>query len=433
MDILNELFPIHRSLLGKGTKKTLDIIKSELPDLQIKSVFSGTHVFDWTVPQEWVVKKATIQSLKGEILLDISWNILHLLQYSTSIDKQITTNELEKNIHFLKEQPDVIPYVTSYYKKNWGFAMEYNRWKHIKHNHTNVIINITTKFYNGYLNYGELNTDPYPGGSCPEGLDVCKKTVLLSTYICHPNLANDNLSGIVVTIELAKWLLQNRKALKYNYRILFLPETIGSVTYLATNDYSDIIGGYVVSCVGKGDVYTYIKTPNNSITNKITECVFNQLDNKNIIDFHNGCGSDERNYNWPGIDLNIGSITRDKHSSYPEYHTSADDLSLISKKTLIESINIYKKCVDLFETNCVYTNTKLCEPHMNKYDLYPTTSTAGSNANKDRYNTRVMMNVMRYCDGEHDIIDISRILDINISHVLCIVQILIKKVLLVKK
>lgn len=420
-NIIQELFPIHRSITGDGVRKTLGIIKREIPQLVINSIKSGKEVFDWTIPQEWKVNKAYIKEYddNGKILIDFFTNNLYLIHYSSSINAILSYEELKSHVYTLPEQVNDIPYITSYYgKRTWGFSMSHNEWDTLFKKEKKYEVVIDTQFKNGYLNYGEIIIQ-----------GKTRKTILLSTYICHPSLANDNLSGIVLTIFLAKFLLEKNalSPLHYTYRIVFLPETIGSIAYLhdmmiTKSLFTDseinktIIGGYVITCVGKKDIITYIQTRKPSLTDKITEYVLHHYYKEigfRILDFTH-CGSDERQYNYPNVDIPIGSITRAKYSEYIEYHTSADNLSIISADVIRETMQIYEKCLWVFENNIKYTCLTFCEPHMIKYNLYPGISNvSGENSLSNRTNTRLLMNILRYCDGEMDLIDIQNRLTLS--------------------
>ena len=418
--LIGKLYNIFRSITGIGVRETLLHIEKELPNMDIHFVKSGTKVFDWTVPKEWDIYDAYIIRVSdGKKLIDFYNNNLHIVHYSTSVNKVMTKDQLSTHIHTLPDQPNAIPYVTSYYNKTWGFCMKHTTWNNIFKDNEEYKVVINSEFVNGGLNYGEIIL---PGRT--------KKTILISTYICHPSMANDNLSGVIMTTLLAKYLSNLNNY--YTYRIVFLPETIGSIAYIATQLHPkniEIIGGYVVSCVGFGKKFNYISTrQEKSLTNKITEYVLSNYKH-NILDFTE-CGSDERQYNFPNVGYNIGSITRAKHSEYPEYHTSLDNLSLMSVDTILGTLSVYKKCINIFEISIKYICPITCEPHMSKYNLYPTISVSGKDAALKRYDTKLMMNILRYCDGKMDLFDISKKLHTNIKIIHNIAQVLFKNNLL---
>lgn len=418
-----ELFPIHRSILGDGTEQTLDILKRELPQMTKYKVPSEQKVFDWEIPKKWTVHCAYIKRKSdGVKIVDFDVNNLHLVQYSCRCWVQDICKEgLSKYVHTLPEQPDAIPYMTSYYNQTWGFCMSHNQWLELSDTDTYDVY-IDTSFKDDFLSYGEI---------CIPG--KTSDTILISTYICHPSLANDNLSGILLAIFLTKRLLEQID-LHYSYRIVFLPETIGSIAYIATRlkpEKVNIVGGYVITCVGKDGSYTYIQTRKPSITDKITKFVLDLLVDKSDISIRDftECGSDERQYNFPGVDYPIGSITRAKYAEYPEYHTSLDcenDFYIIAS-----TLEMYMKCLEVFEMNHRYKCTTICEPHMRKYDLYPRESVAGSNASRERVSSRLLMNILRYSDGDMDLIDLSKKLNESIWNLNNLVRILKESNLLV--
>lgn len=409
--LLVELFPICRSITGYGVRKTLKIIRKHIP-IEIYEVPTGTKVFDWTIPQEWNIRDAFIRDENGNKIVDFKKNNLHVVGYSIPVDKYITLSELQDHMYSLEDQPDAIPYVTSYYKERWGFCLSHNDYKKLKNGKYYVKIDSTLE--KGNLTYGELiikgQTD---------------KEILLSTYICHPSMANNELSGPVLTSFLAKHLLEQKEKLHYTYRILFIPETIGSITYLSIHKdmlKDKVVGGYVITCVGDPGKFSYLQTrAENTLTDRVTIHV---LKNSNkpykIYDFLSR-GSDERQYNAPGIDLPIGSLMRTKYGEYPEYHTSEDNLDFVTPEVLLDSLEMYKMCIEVLEKNHKYKSTVLCEPQLGKRGLYPTLSTK---------NTGVqvidMMNLLAYCDGEHDLLWITDKIRSSVWNLFPIVEKLIK-------
>jgi len=301
-----QLWHINRSITGEGVRATLNQIMRHLPDLEIKSVSSGTEVFDWVVPKEWHAEEAYIVTPSGEKICDFKVNNLHLLGYSTSFEGSMRLEELKEHLYTLPEQPEAIPYITSYYKERWGFCLTQNQYDQLEDGEYRV--KIEAKHFDGVLNYAEL---VLPGESDEE--------VFLSTYICHPSMANNELSGPTVVTYLAKWLseLSNRR---YTYRIVFIPETIGSITYLSRNHKKmkeKTIAGFNVSCVGDDRAYSYLPSRNgNTLSDDIAKHVLSHIDSNykayNWLDR----GSDERQYCAPGIDLPIASIMRTKYGQY---------------------------------------------------------------------------------------------------------------------
>ena len=307
-----ELWSINRSITGEGVRETLKKISNHLPELDVKSVSSGTKVFDWTVPKEWAVKEAYIITPSGSRICDFSKNNLHLLGYSIPYKGSITLDELKKHLYTIPEQPNAIPYMTSYYEERWGFCMSHEDFKALENGTYQVVID--SDLFNGQLNYGELLIK---GKS--------EKEIFLSTYVCHPSMANNELSGITVLTFLSKWLKENDN-LEYSYRIIFIPETIGSITYLS-NNYKDMkkktIAGFNVTCVGDDRAYSYLPSRNGkTLSDLISKHVLKWIDKHFISYSWLDRGSDERQYCAPGIDLPVASILRTIYGGYPEYHTS---------------------------------------------------------------------------------------------------------------
>ncbi len=411
-EFASELFPLNRSLTGKGLRETLKRINAHLPELKIKSVPTDTKVFDWTVPKEWDVKEAYIITPGGKKICDFSKNNLHLVGYSIPFKGVLTLDELKKNLHTLPNQPNAIPYVTSYYKEMWGFCISQDEFDSLQEGTYKVVINST--LFNGELNYGELLIK---GQS--------DKEIFLSTYICHPSMANNELSGVCVVTFLAKWLIELPKT-NYSYRIIFVPETIGSITYLSHNyKYmkEKIFAGFNVSCVGDDRAYSYIPSRNGKTTSDfIAKHVLKWVDPKFIKYTWLNRGSDERQYCAPGIDLPIASILRSKYASYPEYHTSLDNLeNVVTPNGLNGGYWAIRKALEAIERNKKYKSTILCEPQMSKRGLYPTLS-----EKKFYKDLNLMMNLISLCDGENSLIEIAEILNVPIWDLYEIVDNLLK-------
>ncbi len=368
----NVLFPICRSLTGSGVRKTLKIIKKEFSNLEIKKIKSGTKVFDWNVPPEWNVSSAYVLDKYGNKIIDFKNHNLHLIGYSIPVNKVIKKKELLKNLYFLKNQPTAIPYITSYYKKRWGFCLTFNQFKKIKNKYSKndnfkVVINSRLN-KKGYLNYGELILK---GQSTQE--------ILISTYVCHPSMANNELSGPIVSMGLIDHF-SKIKNLKKTLRFLFIPETIGSISYLSKNLNQlkkNIIGGYNLSCIGDERQHScmFSKYQNSLSDEAILQAYKNLRIRKFKIYSFLERGSDERQYNSPGIDLNISSIFRTKYGKYPEYHTSLDNFKLVTLKGITGGFNVAKEAIKIILNNTYPKSNILCEPHMGKRGLYPTLST----------------------------------------------------------
>lgn len=417
-ELAKKLFPICRSITGNGVRETLNILKEECSDLQIYEVPTGTKVFDWSVPKEWNIKDAYIENSDGEKIVDFHKNNLHVMGYSLPIDEKMSLGELKRIVYTQPEQPEVIPYVTSYYKERSGFCMSENQKCSLEEDIYHCVIDSELK--DGNLTYGEIILK-----------GETEKEVLLSTYICHPSMANNEVSGPVVTIQLAKWLASLERR-RYTYRIIFVPETIGSITYLSRNldiMKKNTIAGFVLSCVGDNRTYSYVESKYaDTLTDRLIQ---------NVLSFHYPKykrysflqrGSDERQYNAPGVDLPVCAVCRSKYGEYPEYHTSLDNLKLISEEGLNGMFDFMKKCIKALEYNYYYKVKCLCEPQLGKRGLYPTISQKGS------YNEIMSMtNFIAYADGKNDLIDISNITNCPISVLIQIVDRLLENDLIEKR
>ena len=408
-----QIFPYNRSITGEGTLKTLKFIKNKLKSLKIIKVKSGTKVYDWVVPDVWNIKNAYISDLKNNKIIDFKNNNLHVVGYSKPIKKIITFDELKKNLHTLKKLPKAIPYRTSYYKKDWGFCIEYEKFKKLKKQRYKILIN--SKFEKGHLNYGELLIK---GSS--------KKEILLSTYICHPSMANNEVSGPVLLTALSQYIL-SLKNRYYSYRIIFIPETIGSIIYIKKNFKKlkkNVVAGYILTCVGDNFNFSYLESKNkNTLTDKVAKKIFedNKIKYKNYSFLKRG--SDERQFSSPGIDLPIGSIMRSKYGTYDYYHTSLDNMDFVSEKGFEGSYNIYKNVVDLLEINKIYNYKIICEPFLTKYKLR---NTLGGIAKETNNNIINISNFLAYIDGRKDLIDLSELLEIDIQELNEIAKTLLK-------
>ncbi len=407
-----ELIPIYRSITGSGNLKTLRILKKINTDLKVLKFKSGNKVYDWRVPKVWEIYDAWIKDEKNFKIIDFKKNFLHVVGYSSKINKTLHYKKLLKNIYTLKSQPNLIPYVTSYYKKVWGFCMSEIQKKKIKKGNYQVFIN--SKLKDGNLNVGEIYI---PGR--------LKKEILLTTYICHPQMLNNEISGPSVLIHLSNWIkkIKNRK---YSYRILFSSETIGTICYIKKRFKilkANVIGGYVISCVGDDRNFSYIKSKeDNSLSNQIALRNFKKIkDKKKIFSWLNR-GSDERQFNSPGINLGIGGICRSKYGDYPEYHTSGDVLgNVVTRKGLSSSYNFFTKIILDFEKAVIPITKIKCEPFLTKYNLISTLS----KKNEKSYNIGNILNLISFCDGNRTIETISKLINLDLSKA--------KKILLILK
>ena len=396
-----ELWPLNRSITGNGLRETLQKVSKHLSKFEIKSVPSGTKVFDWTVPKEWDVKEAYIITPSGMKICDFSENNLHLVGYSIPFEGEISFEELKTHLHTLPDQPNAIPYVTSYYEERWGFCLSHEKFNTLERGIYKVVIK--SRLFKGELNYGELLIK---GKS--------EKEIFLSTYICHPSMANNELSGPCVLTFLAKWL-QEIDFINYSYRIIFIPETIGSITYLSQN-YKEmknkIIAGFNVSCIGDDRSYSYLPSRNGkTLSDLVAKHVLKWIDpNFNEYNWLDR-GSDERQYCAPGIDLPIASIMRTKYGIYPEYHTSLDNLeNVVTPGGLDGGYWAIRKAMEAIERNKNYKIDVLCEPQMGKRKLYPNLSTKKIQ-DKDTIQT---MNFLSFCDGKTSLLNIADLLKIPI-------------------
>ncbi|OGX27155.1 MAG: aminopeptidase [Omnitrophica WOR_2 bacterium RIFCSPHIGHO2_02_FULL_48_11] len=403
--LAERLLPICRSITGNGVRATLKILQEHIP-LTVQEVPSGTPVFDWTVPKEWNIQDAYVSDAKGKKVIDFKKNNLHVVGYATPVNKTVTLAELQEHLYSDKKLPNAIPYVTSYYAERWGFCLAHKDRQKLKKGKYKVVIDSELK--DGSLTYGELII---PGQS--------QKEIFLSTYVCHPSMANNELSGPVVTTFLAKWLLSEPR--EYTYRIVFIPETIGSVTYLSKNLQhmkQNIIAGFNVTCVGDERCYSYLPSRlGNTLADKVALNVL-KLRHPDFIKYSFlNRGSDERQYCSVGADLPVASIMRSKYGTYPEYHTSLDNLKLISAEGLAGSFAVLQECIEALEKNKKYKMTCLGEPQLGKRGLYPTISAKGS-----AEQVRNMMDFIAYADGKLDLIDISEKINVPVQELSLIAE-----------
>lgn len=416
-----ELYPLCRSLTGDGNLKTLKIIKKVLRNLKIKSFKSNSKVFDWKIPSEWNIYDAYVIDKFGNKIIDFKKNNLHLVGYSKSIKKSVEKVELLKHIFSLPKQPQAIPYVTSYYKKYWGFCIsEYQ--KRI----------IASKYKNNDNFKVVIKSNFNPKGKLLIGEYLIKgkssKEILISTYICHPSLANDNLSGIIISMALIDHF-KRFKNLKKSLRFVFLPETIGSIAYLSRNlKYlqKKIIGGYNLTCIGDEGKHSYILSKyQNSPSDKSLIEAYKTLKIKAIKYSFLQRGSDERQYNSPGIDLPITSIFKSKYGTFPEYHTSLDNFDLMTKNGVKDGFKIAKKAIEILLKKTFPISRILCEPQMSNKGLYPTIS----HKNIKNLNGN-LLDFLQYSDGRNNLKEISNYIKLPLKKTEAIYKLLKKNKLI---
>jgi aminopeptidase-like protein len=391
MALVEELFPICRSITGNGVRQTLEILRRYIP-LQVNEIPSGTSVLDWAVPREWNIRDAYIASDDGTHVVDFAANNLHIVQYSLPIDAVMPLAELRPHLHTLPDQPDWIPYRTSYYAENWGFCLTDRRLSSLADGFYRVVID--SDLAPGHLSYGEL----FMPGEIAD-------TVLFSCHICHPSLANDNLSGIAVATMLACQLQTLR--LRYSYRFLFIPGTIGSLTWLARNEdkVGSIVHGLVLSCLGDSGGMTYKRSrrENAAIDRVVAHVLAHDAAPHRITPFV-PYGYDERQYCSPGFDLPVGCLMRTPNGEYPEYHSSADNLSLLHPESLAHSLAVLQRIVTVIEGDTIYrSRNPKGEPQLGRRGLYATMG-GQREANHDQM---ALLWVLNLADGHHTLLDIA--------------------------
>jgi aminopeptidase-like protein len=391
MALIEELFPICRSITGNGVRQTLAILGRYIP-LEVNEVPSGTPVLDWTVPREWNIREAYIACPNGTRIVDFAANNLHVVQYSGSIDAVMSLAELRPHLQTLPEQPDWIPYRTSYYVENWGFCLPHRQLSSLADGLYRVVID--SDLEPGHLSYGEL--------SIPGETD---DTVIFSCHVCHPSLANDNLSGIAVATMLARHLQTLRP--RYTYRFLFIPGTIGSLTWLARNEdkIGRIVHGLVLSCLGDSGGMTYKQSRRgNAAIDHIVAHVLRNDDVPHRITPFVPYGYDERQYCSPGFNLPMGCLMRTPNGEYPEYHSSADNLSLLRPESLAHSLAVLRHIVACLEGNVVYrSRNPKGEPQLGRRGLY-----AGVGGQRTAsYDQMALLWVLNLADGNHSLLDMA--------------------------
>jgi aminopeptidase-like protein len=389
--LIEELYPICRSLTGDGVRSTLCRISQDIP-IEIHEVPSGTRVFDWTVPDEWNIKDAWVKDSNGRKIIDFTSHNLHVVGYSSQVRKKMALSELKMRLFSLPEQPELIPYRTTYYKETWGFCIPHQDLVLLGEDEYEVFIDSTLA--PGSLSYGEYYI---PGDSIDE--------VLISCHTCHPSLANDNLAGIAVGVALAQQL--SRAPRRLSYRFVFAPATIGSITWLALNEalIPRIKHGLVLTCAGDPGSLTYKKTRGgNAIIDRAMQHVLETGGSAyRIIEFQ-PYGYDERQYGSPGIDLPVGCLMRSQHGKFPEYHTSGDNIDFVKAEYLVDTMTNALAVFDVIEQNGVFLNLKpRCEPQLGNYGLYG----CGGGQRKGEFDELALLWVLNQSDGGKDLLSIA--------------------------
>ena len=411
-----DLFLICRSITGKGTLKTLTAIQKIFKEMKIKKIKSGTKVFDWKIPDEWNIKNAYVLDKSNKKIIKFKDNNLHILNYSKNYEGFVSKSKLIKHLYSLKERPKAIPYITSYYKKRWGFCISEFQKNVIEKKYSDddkFFVKIDSSHNKkGYLNYGELILK---GKS--------KQEILISTYVCHPSMANNELSGPIVAQSLIDYF--KKKKLNKTLRFLFIPETIGSIAYLCKN-YKHLkehtVGGYNLSCIGDDRMHSCMLSKYaNTQSDKCLLKAYKELKIKYKQYSFLERGSDERQFNSPKVDLPIASIFRSKYETYPEYHTSDDNFKLVTIRGLKGGFKVAKKAIDLLDNMVLPKSRMICEPNLGKRGLYPT---LGERKNNNM--SKKILDFLQYSDGCNSIEEISKLINIEIKEGYSIYNILSK-------
>lgn len=414
MKLIADLYPVCRSITGDGVRETLRYIEGIVP-LEITEIPTGTKIFDWEVPKEWNIRDAYVKDPSGNKIIDFNKLNLHVLNYSTPINQKMSLESLKKHLLSIPEKPDLVPYRTSYYAENWGFCLSHNQLQQLTDGEYEAVID--SSLSPGYMTYGEILLK-----------GKTEEEILISTHICHPSLANDNLAGNAVCAYLANYLSKTDHY--YSYRFIFIPGTIGAIAWLAQNEdkLNRIKYGLVTSLLGIDSLFTYKRTRSGNTTiDKIVEHILKkEYPNHKVIDFI-PYGYDERQFCSPGINLDMGNLTRIPYSEYPEYHTSADNVSFISDKALVDSYTIFKRVFKFIEADRKYINLfPKGEPQLGKRGLYD--NIGGRNDSKVLQ--LAFLWVLNLSDGNNTLVDIAIRSDMTIDIITEAASMLLEKGLL---
>lgn len=403
-----EIFPINRSLTGEGVRETLRRVKHHLPNLQVHEVPSGTTAFDWTVPPEWDITEAFIEDDGGRRVIDFAHNNLHVVGYSIPVDITLSLEELQQYLHSIPDKPDAIPYVTSYYSDRWGFCLSHRERAKLRNGNYRAVIK--SRKFQGVMNYADL---VIPGQSARE--------VLLSTYVCHPSMANNEVSGPAVMTFLGKWLQEQPR--RYTYRLVFAPETIGAIHYISkhlSHLKSAVIAGFNVSCVGDDRNYSFVSSrKGQTLADRIARHVLPHLSPTFVQHSFLDRQSDERQYGSALVDLPFVALSRTKYGCYDEYHTSLDDFRVVTASGLEGGFNLVARCVAAVEANRIFVATTACEPQLGRRGLYPTLGGGRVSASVD-----ALLNVLAYSDGQDDLLAVADACGLTIGEAADAAQIL---------
>lgn len=409
-EFIESVWGYFRSITGEGVRQTLLCAKEYVPQLELFEVPTGTKCWDWEIPKEWVIRSAQVKRISdGSLILDASVNNLHVLNYSQPVNLTLSLDELQKHLFSDPSKPDAIPYRTSYYRENWGFCISENQRKLLKPDLYSVVID--SEFIIGSMTFGQVYI---PG--------KVKNEILFTTYICHPMMANNELSGPAIALGIANHLSKTQNY--YSYRILFVPETIGTIYFLSRNlDYlkSNLIAGYVLTCLGDDLAWNFMPSRTGiTLSDKVAKRTLELLNINFKINSYSDRGSDERQYCSPMVNLPVSSVMRSKYGSYPEYHTSKDNLTFISKKGLNESLRYFKHLIEQFELNRILIAELYGEPMFSKRNLRG--SIGGGSLKSDEY---LISQILAYSDGSNDTHEMATILNVSREKVESLVNLLL--------